>query len=455
MKRKWHHRPVFWICVILGAAALAAFLTRPPGRREDGVLRSSIRTTPDGIAALSRGIARMGRHTEPRLTPFAGADPVRGTIATLQAQSMLSPREVEAVLDHVRDGGTFLYAPPVQELSLAIVPMTTPLLVALGFRIGEASLAPSLRGGDWLDRRLIETEYGEIPTAEVAWAGHALAEGLPPPAMPRFGLLEIKEEADSAGAEEGVVAEDEGEEGDSVPAVLPPGWPDAADKGPMEPILTISLDSGEELIAAALVPLGEGRVIVFADVSPLANSKAGDDPLAVLAVRAALAFTSEADTVFFDEFHQGITGYGSQATVLANFFLGSPGGRTLLHVVLVWFAFLACKGLRFGVPTTAVAPADRERRSPLEHVSALGDLYRKARATNTAALLLLSRLAASLRRPPPRDMEGAGGLLRELRAREGDLPSLEPLQLGPDAEPADLTQIAAVVDEHLSRRFSK
>ena len=218
------------------------------------------------------------------------------------------------------------------------------------------------------------------------------------------------------------------------------------------------MDNGEELeelIGAALVPLGEGRVIVFADVAPLANGAASEDPLAVLAVRAALAFTSEADTVFFDEFHQGITGHGSRAAVLADFFLGSPGGRTLTHIVLIWFAYLACKGLRFGVPTTAVAPSDRERRSPLEHVSALGDLYRKAGAADTAAILLLARLAGSARRAPPRDMEEAANLVRELRARGGGHPSLDRVRAGLDAEPRDLTLIAAGVDEHLSRRYSQ
>ena len=127
---------------------------------------------------------------------------------------------------------------------------------------------------------------------------------------------------------------------------------------------------------------------------------------------------------------------------------------TLSHVLLACFLYLACRGLRFGIPNTAVAPSDRERRSPLEHVSALGDLYRKARATNTAALLLLARLANSIRRPPPRDMDEAERLLRELEARGGQHPALERVKTGLREEPVDLTLIASGVDEQLSRRFN-
>lgn len=457
---KWRSRPLFWICVVLGAAALAGYLTRPEGRREvdEAVLRSSLRTTPDGIAALSRAIARLGRHTEPRFTPMAGVDPVRGTIVTLQGRSILSPREIEAVLDRARAGGTFFYAPPVSSEG---VPRNTPLTIALGFWFNPSSLAPGLERLDWLDRRLAETRMGELPESEANWASHPLTEGLPPPSLPRFGFdLIPEEEADSTGTEqEGADAEDEAEpdeeqDDEPEPPELPPGWPEVADAGPIVPIMTVAVDTLKELIGAALVPLGEGRIVVFADVEPLANEAAGEDPLAVLAVRAALAYTSETDTVFFDEFRQGITGYGSRVQVLANFFLGSPGGRTLSHVLLACFLYLACRGLRFGIPNTAVAPSDRERRSPLEHVSALGDLYRKARATKTAALLLLSRLANSIRLPPPRDMDEAERLLRELEARGGQHPALDRVKTGLHEDPVDLTLIASGVDEQLSRRFN-
>ena len=422
-------RTLIWICVTVVAAALAGYLTRPEGRRSAGVLRSSLRTTPDGVAALSRGIARLGRHTEPRLTPMMDADPVRGTIVQLQPVAPTTPREIEALLDHVREGGTLLYA-PTRDGVLGI-PRTTMLMVALGI---------------WFDGFLAR----ELPDSVAPkWGEHPLVEGLPPPARSRFGFEAVPvDEADSAEAGE------TDQESDSIPE-LPEWFPDAGDAEDPVPLLTAPDSAGKEVMAAALVRMGEGRILIFADARHLSNGVADNDPLAVLAVRAALAYTSEADTVFFDEFHLGITGYGSRAEVLANFFLGSPGGRTLLHVILVCFLFLVCKGLRFGLPATAVAPADRERRSPLEHVSALGDLYSKAGAAKTAALLLLSRLARAVRASPPRDMEEADHLLREIEARRGGHRSIDRVRRGLDAEPADLTLIASGVDEQLARRFSK
>ena len=441
-------RTLAWILVTLGLAALAGYLTRPEGRRSGAVLRSSLRTTPDGVAAISRGIARLGRHTEPRLTPMAEAEPVRGTIVLLQPRlGILSPREMEALLDHIRAGGTFIYAPPV---SRSGVPGTTPLMLVLGLRFPGGSR-----------RELPDSAAGH-------WAAHPLTDGLPPASSPRFGFDVIpEEEADSATMQaeaDSAAAQPEADEAAAEPEAdqdsddeafeLPPGFPDASDAGPPVPLLTASDSSGSELMAAAEIPLGEGRIVIFAHAAPLANGAAADDPLAVLAVRAALAYTSESDTVFFDEFHQGISGYGSRLQVLANFFFGSPGGLTLFHIVAVCFVYLACRGLRFGVPNTGVAPADQERRSPLEHVSALGDLYRKAGSANTAALLLLSRLAGSVRRPPPRDMEEAAGLLREIEARSGKHPSLDRVHEGLQSQPVDLTLVAAGVDEHLARRFS-
>ena len=413
-------RSTFWILAILGLVALAGYLVRPEGRRATTVLRSSLRTTPDGVAALSRGIARFGRHTEPRLTPFVEADPVRGTIVTLQPRLVvLTIREMEAILNHVRAGGTFIYAPPVGTNSL---PVSTPLMFVLGVRF------PAERGGELPD------------SAEARWRTHSLTEGLPPPNAPRFGFEAVPEEA--------------GEDEDEEAVELPPGFPDAGDAGPPRALLTARDSAGAELMGAAEIGLGAGRIVIFADAVPLANGAAADDPLAALAVRAALAYTSEADTVFFDEFHHGITGYGSRARVLAGFFLGSGAGLTLLSLIAVCFLYLACKGLRFGAPGKAVAPGDRERRSPLEHVSALGDLYRKAGSANTAALLLLSRLARAMRRPPPRDLAEADALVREANVSGGDA-SLERVRRGLRSDPVDLTRIATGVDQHLARRFSR
>ena len=401
-------RPFFWIVVVAVFGLAIGFVFRPEGRANRDVRRSFFRTTPDGVAALARGIERLGRPTAPRTTPFLDADPLPGTIVLLQPRLFPSPREARALLDRIRNGGTLLYVP--RYLGTETETRESPLMDSLGVRFRFRTI-----------RNEILDQYLEDP----AWSEHALTRGLFPPDSLVHGLT-------IDGADD----------------------PDPAGVHDVEPLLTAGGPENSEWegIAAARFAFGDGRVVVFSEGGPLSNARAEDHPMAVVAVRAALAHTGEGDTVFFAEFHQGIGGERTRAEVLRDFFLGSPGGRTLLHLVAAGLLVLACLGMRLGAPTPAVAPPDRERRSPLEHVSALGDLYRKAGADNTAALLLLARLARSARHPPPRDTDEADAMLARLDAGGDTDTPLARAREGLGAIPPDLAAIAAGVDEHLARR---
>ncbi|MDE2876484.1 MAG: DUF4350 domain-containing protein [Gemmatimonadota bacterium] len=405
----WARRPLFWIVVLVVFALGVGYLYRPQGQASEDVRRSYFRTTPDGVAALARGIDRLGRATAPRTTPLADADPVRGTIVLLQPRAFPSPREVRGLLDRLRDGGTLVYIPPYLTTGGGGT-AKSPLMDSLGIRFRLFSLADQIR---------------EQTLEEPRWHEHALTAGLDPPGSFVHGLrIDGEDYPDSTGVHD-------------VRRLLT-----AEDPG----------SSGWEWIVAAEFGFGEGRVVIFSEGGPVSNEQAGGHPLAVLAVRAALAYTNEADTVFFDEFHQGIRGDRTRAEVLRDFFLGSPGGRTLLHLVAVGFLVLACLGLRFGAPFPAVAPPDLERRSPLEHVSALGDLYRKAGAGNTAALLLVARLARTTRNPPPRTTADADALLRRLDVGVGANTPLARARRGLVVSPPDLAAVAAGIDEYLAAR---
>ena len=404
--RRGAGRPLFWVCVILAVGLVAGYATQPPGARATGVARSSLRTTPDGVAALARAIERLGRHVEPRITPLADADPVRGTTVLLQPHVFPSPREVSALLNAVRAGGTLLYVPRYRVGNNG--PIQWPLMDSLGvvFRL----------------RPPRETMRDE-PSLDARWADHGLTAGLTEPRLAAHALG-LDSGADSTGS--------------------PP-------LRTADTLLTVVDEDGTEWIGAAVLAAGAGRAVILSDAEPLSNGHAGDDALAVLAVRAALAHTPASDTVFFAEYHQGITGSLTSAQVVANFFFGSPGGLALLHLVAVSLLFLAVSGTRFGRPTPSTAPPDRERRSPLEHVSALGALYRKADARGTAALLLLARLARSTRRPPPHDMNEADALLGTPGMQNDTDTPLARARQALHADPIDLTAIAAGIDDHLSR----
>lgn len=402
-------RPALWVVVVLVFALGVGFLARPEGRRATSLQRSSLRMTPDGVAALARGIEQFGRRTHPRTTPLADADPVRGTIVLLRPQLFATPREVQALLDHVRGGGTLLYSPFFSPT--VPYPLQTPLADSLGVYFRERSPFEEFRGDSLL---------------HAEWTGHVLTEGSGPPGRVEHGFRVL------------------GVDDDSV----------AARVGDAQRLLTAQDSDEKTWTAAAELVLGEGRVVMLASAASLSNERAGDDPLAVLGVRAALAHTAPDDTVFFAEYHQGIRGSLTRAQAVWSFFLDSPGGRALLHLIVVGFLILAFVGLRFGAPMPRVAPPDRERRSPLEHVSALGDLYRKAGASRTAALRLLSRLARATRHPPPRDRAEADAMLRRLAMSEGRDSPLDKVRQSLGDEPPNLAAIAAGIDEHLARRSS-
>ena len=387
----------------------AGFALRPSGSSADDIRRSALRTTPDGVAALHRAIARLGPPTATRLTPLVDADPLRGSLVMLQPLRRPSPREVHELLEWVRSGGTFLHAPRGD----------SPILDSLG--LVRRSLAAD---GDSAEAR-----------GEATWSRHILTDGLPPPGPARYAIA-----PDTASGDE-EAEEESGDDDEPRP-----------DPVAYDPLLLTSPDSaGHRWTAAAAIPLGEGRIIAFADAEPLSNRLADQEPLAVLAARAAIAYTSPGDTVFFDEFSQGLGQSRSPARATIDFLFGTRTGRASLHLGLVVLVALFCAGLRFGSP---LAMARDPRRSALEHVEALAAVYESAQARETAAVLLLWRLARLSRLPPPRDASEAMDMVTALENRSRFPDPLRLIRRGLEADPVDLTSIARGIDDHTQRRIS-
>lgn len=462
-------RSALWATGFLLALAVVVYLLMPErGQIAYDVMRSSFRTSPDGVAALYRGIQRLGRPAAPRTTPLVDADPLRGALVVLEPTDAPSPREVGALLAWVREGGVLLYAPrfvvPILSPSTAPRPRTPPpILDSLGLVLRK--LPP-----------LSEDQPGDADgDRDVRWGAHPLTAGLPEPLAPARVVLhhEAASQFDAMEGDDGGAATDD--EDDKDDENNENNEDEETERPPIAPVTTTTLLGTElamlgtemaqggdvgptsgstprplEGAGAVEVALGEGRILIFADARPLSNGQASDDPLAALAVRAAIAYTAPGDTVFFNEFHHGVRGLGSPTEAVAGFFFGSPRGHALFHLGVVAFLAVAVAGVRFGAP--ADPPRD-ERRSPLEHVSALGALYRRAEARETAVLLLLSRLARWAHLPPPRNLEEAGALLDGLARRgAGDGSSdgaRHPIRRIRDAlgtTPPELTAIAAGID---------
>lgn len=412
------------IAVVTLLLALTAFALRPSGSTAGDVRRSALRATPDGVAALHRAIARLGPPTATRVTPLVDAEPLRGTLVILQPVRRPSPREVHELLEWVRGGGTLIHAPrpasPILD-SLGLVRRTLPEETDAGEEAPGTPPGPELDDG---------------PT----WSGdHPLTAGLPTAGAARYA---IAPDTASDENEEGGQAEDEADGGER------PGPPPV----PHDPLLLSAPDSaGQRWAAVVSIPLREGRIISFADAEPLSNDFAAETPLAVLAVRAAIAWTNPGDSVFFDEFSQGLGASRSPARATMDFLIGTPVGRASLHMAAVVLLVFLCAGLRFGAP---LAPAGGPGRSALEHVTALAAVYESAQARETAAVLMLGRLARAAHLPPPRDLAEAEGLLARVEKRTGRLQALRPIRRGLAASPVDLIQVARGIDNHTRRRIS-
>ena len=144
-------------------------------------------------------------------------------------------------------------------------------------------------------------------------------------------------------------------------------------------------------------PYGRGRIVVSADPDMMRNDavricKYGLD---VASIRLLEYVGTRADgtrrAVVFDEFHQG---YGEQQGTMgavSSYLVGTPSGRLLFQMLAAGLVLLLAAAPRLIPPRD---PLVIERRSPLEHVDALGRAYAQVGATKSAT----ARLVRGVRR---------------------------------------------------------
>ncbi len=118
---------------------------------------------------------------------------------------------------------------------------------------------------------------------------------------------------------------------------------------------------------------GKGRVVLSSTPYLFSNLALKDDTVAVLALNI-LALAGEKGMVWFDEWHHGF----QTGSVIGpgQWLQHTPGGHALLFVVGVIFLALLIQGRAFGRPIPLLH--EIKRRGPLEHVTAIANLNRKA-----------------------------------------------------------------------------
>jgi len=121
--------------------------------------------------------------------------------------------------------------------------------------------------------------------------------------------------------------------------------------------------------------LGAGRVILSAAPFPFSNAGLKEEGNPALALNV-IASSGQAGVIWFDEWHHGLR--PNQATVAGpgDWLRHTPAGRSLLYTAVVIFFALVLQGRRFGRPVPL--PKDISRRTPLEHITAIANLSRRA-----------------------------------------------------------------------------
>lgn len=120
---------------------------------------------------------------------------------------------------------------------------------------------------------------------------------------------------------------------------------------------------------------GTGRVILSASAYPFSNAglkESGNPALALNLVASA----SRGGSVWFDEWHHGLRASQLEVTGPGNWLRYTPAGRSVVYTALMAFLFLVLQGQRFG-PPVPVSKATH-RRAPLEYITALANLSRRA-----------------------------------------------------------------------------
>lgn len=369
-----------WLGVAFGATILLVLLLVPSGTWVASDLRrSALRTTPDGVAAWSRSLERLGLRVGERFRSFT-AEPLRGNaLALLEPIQTPSAAEVGLALTWARQGGVIVYSPGYDGL----------LLDSLHLRLVRRSSAPS----------------SDVPALPSRFLPHRWTEGVAPDTSLAAWTLELD-------------------------SVSPPSWTPLAVVGESEDA------------TLAWLPRGSGGVLVVAEAAALSNARLPSSSTATVMTRALLDLLQPGDTLAFSEYHQGVEGRGGIFREVYALAAGTPVGRLLLEGSAVAILLLLLSGRSFGAPEPE---PETDRRSPLEHVEALGRIYEGSHSDRAVAKRLVH---GAIRRSGQRPA-GAETELDVLEAWGGRPELASPARLAIAAfrrEPPDLVRLSSALD---------
>ena len=335
------------LAVAIGIAVWAAHRTPKPPEEDDRA--STLLSGPQGGRAVYDVLVRLGRPVQRRRAPLYGftGDSTRraALLLVLNPPMPLQPAELEQVVKYVRQGGAILSAGS-----------GGGILRCVGWRLEPDS---------WMDDSLDVVRPSGIGAGALPQAARTLVQRSRDSTRIEELRGLVKRQAPSRNACTGFAPERR------------------------EPLLYAA--NGRPVLLRLWYP-GGGSVTLASDAGWFTNQVWRDTDVPVVVVPLLASPQGRRGRIVVDEYHQG---FGSEAqsviTLSWAWLRQSPVGWAVLQLLAIGLVGLAVMAVRFGPARDVV---ERRRRSPLEHLEALGAGLESAHDEGTA----VQRLVAGLQR---------------------------------------------------------
>jgi hypothetical protein len=120
---------------------------------------------------------------------------------------------------------------------------------------------------------------------------------------------------------------------------------------------------------------GNGRIILSTITYPFTNKGLQDEGNPAFALNLISA-AGQKGKVWFDEWHHGVRVDSQEVAGFGSWLQRTPVGQSFLLMAAVVFVAMVLRGRRFGRPVPL--PNEISRRAPLEYITALANLSRRA-----------------------------------------------------------------------------
>jgi hypothetical protein len=401
------------LAVLLALAIALAFRvgSRSPGSSELDFRSSTFVAGPNGSKGLHDILQRLGRLSERRRTPLDNLAIQRANrpaiLVVLNPVMPLDADEIAQVVRYVRGGGVVLASG-----------WGGGLTRCAGWRTQSASRGIDSMGVSAPD-----------PGLRLPYAARVLTPYRSAPEETRLEALTKSGDAE-----------------DDTPGICSTLAPFAVD--------TIMAALNKRPVILRLRYRGGGAITLAADHRWFTNQIWRDTDVPIVALPLLTPRPGRPGRVVWDEYHQGFGERGGPSVAASTWtwLRTTPGGWVILQLIAVGLVWLAMTAVRFGPARDVV---ERRRRSPLEHLEALGAGLESAGDADTA----VQRMAQGLRRRLSRaGHTGAGtvaawleGLELAMRGPDGRaaVRRLHRLLIArdPGREPARVLSVAQAVED--------